>query len=369
VPGQMVARPVYSPALVAFVGSPGPGPGVGVAVGAGVAVAWFALGPQEVYHPAYAVSPAYVRQVNVTNVTNVTNITNVTNVTNVNNVTYVNRNVPGAMMATSTTTFTSARPVQSAPVQVTNEMQHGPVMGSAPHVVPTQASLGRVQTQSGAPVRMPPAAVMNRPVMAKIAPPPAPVSFASQRAALEANNGRPLAPAQVSQIRASSPQPASHAALVRPATVAPAGGGLRPARAGLAAATPAAKGPSGFAARPSATGPVAQRVAQPPSRVGSGVSNDANESEAGGRNSTVPHPPERSTTAAVPHRVTTGSGTAGSSSSGSNASHGTGGSSGTAGNGHNVPAARAKKAGGAAKGGVKGQSDSGKGEKRPSSEQ
>ena len=137
-----------------------------------------------------------MRQVNVTNVTNVTNITNVTNVTNVNNVnnvTYVNRNAPGAMMATSTTAFTSARPVQAAPVQVTDEMRRGPVMGSAPHVVPTEASLGRVQTQSGAGVRMPPAAVVNRPVMAKVAPPPAPVSFASQRSALETNQGRPLA--------------------------------------------------------------------------------------------------------------------------------------------------------------------------------
>src|SRR4029079_18322212 len=40
-PGVMVARPVYAPALVAFVG-----------VG-GASVAWFPLGPREVYVPAW----------------------------------------------------------------------------------------------------------------------------------------------------------------------------------------------------------------------------------------------------------------------------------------------------------------------------
>ena len=366
VPGQMVARPVYSPALVAFVGAPAPRPGVAVGVAVGVgAVAWFALGPQEVYHPAYAVSPAYVRQVNVTNVTNVTNITNVTNVTNVNNVTYVNRNAPGAMMATSTTTFTSARPVQAAPLQVTDEMRQAPVMGSAPHVMPTEASLGRVQTQSGAAVRMPPANVVNRPVMAKLAPPPAPVSFASQRSALEANQGRPLAPAQVSQIRASSPRLASNAALVRPATVAPAGGGLRPMRSGITPATSVAKGPSGFVARPNATGPTGVRVAQP-SRVGSEGSNLGNGSEVG-RSSTVPQPPARSTTVAVPHRVTTGSSTQGSGSGGSNPPHASGGSNGTSGGGHGPPV-RARKVGKSGNQGAgKGEGEGGKDEKHPSS--
>ena len=252
--------------------------------------------------------------------------------------------------------------MQAAPVQVTDEMRRGPVMGSAPHVVPTEASLGRVQTQSGAGVRMPPAAVVNRPVMAKVAPPPAPVSFASQRSALETNQGRPLAPAQVSQIRASSPGLARNAALVRPATVAPAGGGLRPMRGGITPATSVARGPSGFEARPNTPGPTGVRVAQP-SRVGSGASNGT---EAG-RNSTVPQPSERSTTAAVPHRVTTGSSTQGSGSGGSNPAHASGGSNGGSRGGHG-PTVRARKVGGGGnKGSGKGEGEGEKGEKHPSS--
>ena len=58
-------RPVYAPALVAWVG-----------VGAGVA--WFALGPREVYVPCYPVSRRYVNNINVSNTTvNTTVINNV----------------------------------------------------------------------------------------------------------------------------------------------------------------------------------------------------------------------------------------------------------------------------------------------------
>ena len=66
-------RPVYAPALVAW-------------VGAGAGVAWFALGPREVYVPSYHVSPDYVRNINISNTTvNRTVITNVYNTTIINN--------------------------------------------------------------------------------------------------------------------------------------------------------------------------------------------------------------------------------------------------------------------------------------------
>ena len=63
------ARPVYAPALVAWVG--GPGANVSLSVGGGPAVGWFPLAPREVYVPAYRVSPRYVRDVNHTHVRNV----------------------------------------------------------------------------------------------------------------------------------------------------------------------------------------------------------------------------------------------------------------------------------------------------------
>jgi hypothetical protein len=82
-------RPIYSPALVAFIGG-------------GTLTAWFPLGPREVYQPWYHSSPVYINRVNVTNIynNNVTVIHNtyinktvVYNTTNVTNVTYVNRNL------------------------------------------------------------------------------------------------------------------------------------------------------------------------------------------------------------------------------------------------------------------------------------
>ncbi len=74
VPGPVAVRPVYAPALVAFVG------GVGISVGGGPGVGWFPLAPGEVYVPYYRGSRGYVERVNVTNtVVNVTRVTNVYN--------------------------------------------------------------------------------------------------------------------------------------------------------------------------------------------------------------------------------------------------------------------------------------------------
>ena len=78
--GYGTPPPGYAPALVVFVG------GGGFSLSAGVAgVAWFPLGPGEVYRPSYAVSRGYFNRVNITN----TRITNV-NITNVYNNTYIN---------------------------------------------------------------------------------------------------------------------------------------------------------------------------------------------------------------------------------------------------------------------------------------
>lgn len=61
-PGRYVARPVYAPALVGWVG--GSGGGVSVTIGGGPAVGWFPLAPSEAWFPRYRVSPRYVRTVN-----------------------------------------------------------------------------------------------------------------------------------------------------------------------------------------------------------------------------------------------------------------------------------------------------------------
>jgi hypothetical protein len=93
-PGPPAVRPVYSPALVAFVGGAPGGGGVSIGIsfggGGGGISAWFPIGVGEPYVPWYRCSPHYAQQVNVTNV-NVNVIRNVTVVNNYN--TYINKTV------------------------------------------------------------------------------------------------------------------------------------------------------------------------------------------------------------------------------------------------------------------------------------
>src|SRR3954469_19757285 len=60
VPGQMAARPVYSPALVVFLGG---GSGQ-FAFSSGPAVGWYPLAPGEAWYPWYRASSRYVGQAN-----------------------------------------------------------------------------------------------------------------------------------------------------------------------------------------------------------------------------------------------------------------------------------------------------------------
>ena len=216
--GVAYVRPVYAPALVAWVG--GPHFAVGVGVGGGVSVGWFPLGPREVYVPSYHVSRAYVTNINVTNTRVETTVVNnyynttVVNRTTVTNVTYVNQRVPGAVMATTPQAFASAQNVSRNSVTVNaREVASAPVGYSAPTVAPSrQAVLG-----AGVAARVrPPAAIQARAVVAKTAPPPPPPSFAKQQQAIQANGGKPLAISQMHQIQ---PEPAQVHANVR---VAPA---------------------------------------------------------------------------------------------------------------------------------------------------
>lgn len=63
-PGTYVRRPVYAPAMVAWVG----GGNFSVGVSFGRPVGWVPLAPREVYRPMYRVSPVYIKQVNITHV-------------------------------------------------------------------------------------------------------------------------------------------------------------------------------------------------------------------------------------------------------------------------------------------------------------
>jgi hypothetical protein len=170
VPGPVVVRPIWAPALVAFVGG-----GPGFHFSAGVGVGWFPLAPGEVYLPGYHVSRAYVNNVNITNTTvNVTKVTNVYNTVIVNkttNITYVNQRANNGVTVVSHETFVNARPVGGNLMRVdAREVAAAPVTHfvAAEPVRTSVMGAGRP-----APVK-PPATVISRPVVAVRTPPPLP---------------------------------------------------------------------------------------------------------------------------------------------------------------------------------------------------
>jgi hypothetical protein len=217
VPGPVVVRPIWAPALVAFVG----GGGAGFRFSAGVGVGWFPLAPGEVYLPGYRVSRAYVNQVNITNTTvSVTKVTSVYNAVIVNKMTvsnnaYMNAHATNGVTVVSRDAFVNARPVAQNVMKVNpSEIAAAPVS----HVVaaePVRASV----VGAGHPVSVkPPAAVISRPVVAVRTPPPPPPSIEqrqaqagghlNQQAIVRSSLVRPAGPAQPAQTNQGS-RPAS----------------------------------------------------------------------------------------------------------------------------------------------------------------
>ncbi|MEC5212857.1 hypothetical protein RCH06_001398 [Polaromonas sp. CG_9.5] len=151
VPGQLPPRPVYAPALVAFVGGSHWNLAVGTDSAPRPALGWFPLAPGEVFRPAYRVSPRYVSLVN--NTTNI-NISNTVNVTNI----YRYQHQPAAVTTASREDFAHSRRMP----------------GSA-HAL-SAADLSRAQvlaTQSALPQRQEQTELRERPHPSPAALPPA----------------------------------------------------------------------------------------------------------------------------------------------------------------------------------------------------
>jgi hypothetical protein len=201
IPGPVAVRPVYAPALVAWVG--GSRFSLSISVGGGPGIGWFALGPREVYVPSYRASPRYVNRENITNTT-ITNI-NVTNVYNTTNVRYVNREAPGAVMVVRQNAFGSRR-VQDDAVRVRPEdVRSAEVMNGAPIAPRRENVLGN--SANGGRVAQPPAAAFTRTVVAKTTPPPPQVPFSQRQQALSANPGRPVDAAEIERMRGRQDTP------------------------------------------------------------------------------------------------------------------------------------------------------------------
>ena len=264
--GVAYVRPVYAPALVAWVG-----------IGAGVA--WFALGPREVYVPSYPVSRDYVNNVNVSNTTvnrtvinnvyNTTivnnktvNVINNTNTRNISNINYVNRRIPGAVTATTTQAFANAQPVARNAVHF-DPRAAAPVQPLGPTAVPTRQAVlgsGRVSTAK------PPAPLLTRAVVARTPPPPPAPAFERLQQAIQKNGGRPVSVTALHQIQGNAPVRSAPVRIAPPATVpmahpATESGADRP----TASAPPLrSAGPPPQTPRPAGPGPQAGSAAPPP---------------------------------------------------------------------------------------------------------
>ncbi len=207
VPGPVVVRPIWAPALVAFVGG-----GPGFRFSTGVGVGWFPLAPGEVYVPGYRVSRAYVNNVNITNTSvSVTRVTNVYNTvivnksTTINNITYVNQRGGNGVTVVSHDTFVNARPVAGNVMKVDpRELAAAPV-SRAVRAEPVRTSV----IGAGRPVSVrPPAAVIGRSVVAIRTPPPPPRPIEQRQAEAggrlnEQALVRPVGPAQPVQTNSS----------------------------------------------------------------------------------------------------------------------------------------------------------------------
>jgi hypothetical protein len=230
----------YSPALVAFVGG-GPGWSVSVSAGGGGFVGWFPLAPRDPFVPWWGPRPAV--NVNVTNVTYV----NRTYVTVVNQKTFISGGVV-------TNNYIRDRAIMRRVVQA-------PVAPGPIPVLPTRASL-RVAVRRNQPVpARPPAAILARPVVARVAPPPGPPAFQKKLALIRQSGGAPVGAAAAARISVADHGTARAITAVKPVTAEPGHMTLAPSHGGASVARPEPVAPvrgrsMATSAKPVASSPV-----------------------------------------------------------------------------------------------------------------
>jgi hypothetical protein len=146
VPGRMMARPAYAPALVAFMGS---GAQFSFSVGSGPGVGWYPLAPGEAWWPAHRTSSRYVGRVNY-------NVNLSAYPRNFDN--HVWRQRPFAATAVSEADFRGGRPVyrhwQPVSPQMIGRAQVGVVPGGPQTRQPREPSSGTPRLQSQPPASM-----------------------------------------------------------------------------------------------------------------------------------------------------------------------------------------------------------------------
>lgn len=187
--GPEVRTVAYAPALVAFVG--GPGFSLSVSVGGGGRrnggglVGWFPLAPRDTLVPWWGPRARDTYQQDRPNIT------------------YVNRTY---VTVVEQNTFVSGAPVGNHVVRDANTVRdasRAPVVRGPIQIVPVASSI-RPPTERGGSSPRPPAATLNRPVVTRLAPPPAPPLFRDKESVIRQNGGAPVAPADASRIPANT---------------------------------------------------------------------------------------------------------------------------------------------------------------------
>lgn len=192
VPDSRTGPAVYAPALVAFYGG-----------GASGIVSWYALGPRDQWIPPWRSVQIGALGLPVKYSTN--------------------RNAPNAIRTLSQIDFVGSTHVHSG-VALSTE---GDPQGSAPALAPVRDSIlaGTIR---------PHPAIANRPLVARTAPPPAPILFTYRQGLLAQSKGRPLAAKQIEDLRKQLPYATVQRSVVRsskPLIVAPKQPAAKPIQA------------------------------------------------------------------------------------------------------------------------------------------
>lgn len=150
VPGSYVARPVYAPALVAWIGNPGWN--AGFRSGARPAVGWFPLAPREVYLPGFHATAEYVRQVNQTHVRDAAVVDRA--IRSGPPQPYLNRALPQAVTIVPASHLSEGRSINPAEMgrRERRELERAPAARLAPdNVVPPPVGGRQMREDQGAP--------------------------------------------------------------------------------------------------------------------------------------------------------------------------------------------------------------------------
>ncbi len=192
IPGPPWTQPVYAPALVAWLhGDRGD-------------VGWLPLGPRNVYVPGYAASESYVRKVNLSDTRALNARLIAAAYRDRGGQSYANSRITGAVTSVPRAAFAQSEPVDAhLLVQARSGVLAMRFSRRGPALTPTRSSVFGARAPRFRPT--PPRQLTNRPVVARLLPPRAPVWFDRQQAAIRANGGHVLTVAQWARLRPNMP--------------------------------------------------------------------------------------------------------------------------------------------------------------------